>query len=153
MLLKPHNKQYSTWQIIILPQMLTLRRWENSFYTSTSFMSLHIQIIRDSNSSTNSGQLGLQWALGPCISNKLLSDAAGPGLWAHFNKAKVLCYNMGFLHGDSGKEPACQCKRCKRCGFDPWVGKIPWRGYGNPLQYSCLESPLDRGAWWTTETT
>ena len=116
-------------------------------------MSLHIQIIRDSNSSTNSDQLGLQWALGPCISNKLPSDAAGPGLWARFNKAKVLCYNMGFLGGDSGKEPACQCKRCKRCGFDPWVGKIPWRRYGNPLQYSCLENPLDRGAWWTTETT
>ena len=28
--------------------------------------------------------------------------------------------------GTSGKEPACQCRRCKRCGFDPWVGKIPW---------------------------
>ena len=27
----------------------------------------------------------------------------------------------------SGKEPSCQCGRCKRCGFDPWVRKIPWR--------------------------
>ena len=27
----------------------------------------------------------------------------------------------------SGKEPACQCRWCKRCGLDPWVGKIPWR--------------------------
>ena len=27
----------------------------------------------------------------------------------------------------SGKEPACQCRRGKRGGFDPWVGKIPWR--------------------------
>ena len=27
----------------------------------------------------------------------------------------------------SGKESACQCRRCKRCRFDPWVGKIPWR--------------------------
>ena len=26
----------------------------------------------------------------------------------------------------SGKEPTCQCRRHKRCGFDPWVGKIPW---------------------------
>ena len=32
----------------------------------------------------------------------------------------------GFPGGTSGKEPACQCRRCKRCGFDPWVGKIPW---------------------------
>ena len=30
-----------------------------------------------------------------------------------------------------------------------WVGKIPWRS-GNPLQYSCLENPMDRGAWWAT---
>ena len=32
-------------------------------------------------------------------------------------------------------------------GFNPWVRKIPWRGHGNPLQYSCLENPMDRGAW------
>jgi len=32
---------------------------------------------------------------------------------------------MGFPAGTSGKEPACQCRRSKRCGFDCWVGKIP----------------------------
>ena len=32
----------------------------------------------------------------------------------------------------SGKEPACQYRRCKRCRFDPWVGKIPWRRAGQP---------------------
>ena len=31
----------------------------------------------------------------------------------------------GFPGGGSGKESACQCKRHKRLGFDPWVGKIP----------------------------
>ena len=118
-------------------------------------------------------------------------------------------------------KPTCQCRRCKRLKFDPWVGKILWRrkwqptpvffpekshgqrnltgyspwgckeldateqththththtkqqntrylklrnlvlsyvweksrvsvgeGNGNPLQYSCLENPMDRGAWW-----
>ena len=34
-----------------------------------------------------------------------------------------------------------------RHGFDPWVEKIPWGGHGNPLQCSCLENPMDRGAW------
>ena len=34
---------------------------------------------------------------------------------------------MGFPGGTSGKEPTCQCRRCNRLGFDPWVGKIPWR--------------------------
>jgi len=31
--------------------------------------------------------------------------------------------------------------------FDTRVGKIPGGGHGNPLQYSCLENPMDRGAW------
>ena len=34
---------------------------------------------------------------------------------------------LGFPCGASGKESACQCRRCKRSGFDPWVKKIPWR--------------------------
>ena len=50
----------------------------------------------------------------------------------------------------SGKVPICQCGRYKRHGFDSWVGKSPGVGNGNPLQYSCLENPTDRGAWWTT---
>ena len=51
----------------------------------------------------------------------------------------------GFPGGAGGKEPACQCRRRKRHGFDPWVGKIPGGGHGSPLQYSCLENPMDRG--------
>ena len=34
---------------------------------------------------------------------------------------------MGFPGGASGKEPACQCRRHKTQGFDPWVGKNPWK--------------------------
>ena len=37
-----------------------------------------------------------------------------------------------FLGGASGKVPACQCRRCKRWGFDPWVGKSPWRRKWQP---------------------
>ena len=47
-----------------------------------------------------------------------------------------------------------QCWRLRRCRFDPWIGKIldTWihGGHGNPLQYSCLENPKDRGAWQAT---
>ena len=32
-----------------------------------------------------------------------------------------------FPRGTSGKEPICQCRRSKRHGFSPWIGKIPWR--------------------------
>ena len=38
----------------------------------------------------------------------------------------------GFPHGPSGKEPACQCRRCKACRFDPWIRKIPWRRAWQP---------------------
>ena len=47
----------------------------------------------------------------------------------------------------SGKESSCQCRRPKRCWFDPWVRKIPGVGNGNPLQYSCPDNSTDRGAW------
>jgi len=33
----------------------------------------------------------------------------------------------GFPGGASGKESICQYRRCRRCWFDPWVGKIPWK--------------------------
>ena len=56
--------------------------------------------------------------------------------------------DQGFTGSANGKEPACQCRRHKRHRFNPWVGKILWIGNGNPLQYSCLENPMDREAWW-----
>ena len=59
--------------------------------------------------------------------------------------------STGFPGGASGEEPTCQSKRPKRHRFDPWVGKILWtRGHDNPLQYPCLENPMDRGAWKAT---
>ena len=50
----------------------------------------------------------------------------------------------GLPGGASGKESACQCRRCKRRGFNPWVGKIPWSRKWQPLQYSCLENTGQR---------
>ena len=50
----------------------------------------------------------------------------------------------GFPGGTSGKEPACQCRRHKRQGFNPWSGRSSEEGNGNPRQYSYLENPMDR---------
>ena len=50
---------------------------------------------------------------------------------------------MGFPGGSDGKESAC---KCRKPGFDPWVGKIPWRRQWLPTPYSCLENSMDRGA-------
>ena len=40
--------------------------------------------------------------------------------------------SLGSPGSASGKEPACQCRRCWRHGFDPWAGMIPWRRTWQP---------------------
>ena len=55
-----------------------------------------------------------------------------------------------FPVGTSGKELTWKCRRHNRHGFDHWVGEISWRRAWQPLQYSCWEKPMGRGAWWTT---
>ena len=63
-------------------------------------------------------------------------------------KLRITLYEqyMGFPDGTSGKEPTCLIRRHKRLGFNPWVGKMPWRRVWQPSPYSCLENPMDRGA-------
>ena len=51
----------------------------------------------------------------------------------------------GFPGGSDDKESTC-----KRPGFHLWLGRSPGEGNGNPLHYSCLENPMDRGAWQAT---
>ena len=48
----------------------------------------------------------------------------------------------------SSKETTCQCRKCKKLGFDLWVGKISGVRNGNSLPYSCQENPRNRGTWW-----
>ena len=45
------------------------------------------------------------------------------------------------------KNSACQCRRHKRCGFDLWARKIPWRRARQSIP-ACLENPMDRGVGW-----
>ena len=54
---------------------------------------------------------------------------------------------MGFPHSSIGKESACSAGDP---GSIPGSGKSPGEGNGNLLQYSCLENPMDRGAWRAT---
>ena len=54
---------------------------------------------------------------------------------------------MGFLGGSDGKERAC--KAGDSASFHE-SGKSSGEGNGYPVQYSCLENSMDRGAWWTT---
>ena len=52
----------------------------------------------------------------------------------------------GFPGGSDSK----QCLQCKRPGFDPWVGKIPWRRAWQHTPVFLLENPMDRGVWQAT---
>jgi len=53
----------------------------------------------------------------------------------------------GFLGGSEGKGSVCNVGDPD---LIPGLGKPPGEGHGNPLQFSCLENPMDRGAWQPT---
>ena len=48
------------------------------------------------------------------------------------------------------KNPSANAGDIRVMGLIPELGRSPGGGHGNSLQYSCLESPMDRGAWWAT---
>ena len=54
---------------------------------------------------------------------------------------------MGFPDSSDGEESACNAGDP---GLIPGSGRYPGEGNKNTLQYSCLENPKDRGAWWAT---
>ena len=54
---------------------------------------------------------------------------------------------MGF---PGGSEVKASARNAGDLGSIPGLGRSPGEGNGNPLQYSCLENPMDRGAWWAT---
>ena len=65
------------------------------------------------------------------------------------SKVTILIYtlvyqDMGFPGGSDGKESACNAGDL---GLIPTLGRSPGGGKGNPLQYSCLEKSMDKGAW------
>ena len=56
----------------------------------------------------------------------------------------------GFTDHVSGKEPSCQWGDIRNVGLIPGSRRSPGEGNGNLLQYSCLGSPMNRGAWQST---
>ena len=55
--------------------------------------------------------------------------------------------DLGFPGGSDGEESTC---KAEDLGSIPGLGRSPKEGNGNSLQESCLENPMDRGAWWAT---
>ena len=68
-------------------------------------------------------------------------------------KGVILFFLISIMHklvfpgGSEVKASACNAGDL---GSIPGSGRSPGEGNGNPLQYSCLENPMDRGAWWAT---
>ena len=48
------------------------------------------------------------------------------------------------------KDPPANAGDAREKGSIPGLGRTPGEGNDNPLQYSCLDNPMDRGAWWAT---
>ena len=57
---------------------------------------------------------------------------------------------MDFPGGASAKKSPANAGDIRDAGSVPGSGRSPGGGHGNPLQYSYLENPMDRGAWWAT---
>ena len=55
--------------------------------------------------------------------------------------------SLGLLGGSDGKVSSYNAGDP---GSIPGLGRSPGEGNGNPLQYSCLKNPMDRGTWWAT---
>ena len=63
----------------------------------------------------------------------------------------IYSFTRGLPIWHSAKESACQSRRCKRCGFNPWIGKIPWSRKWQPTPvFLPGENSMDRGTWWVT---
>ena len=68
-------------------------------------------------------------------------DCSPPGSSVHgISQARILG-----LGGSYGKESACNAGDL---GWILGLGRLPWRRKWQPTQYSCLENPMDREAWW-----
>jgi len=66
---------------------------------------------------------------------------------SHTDWAVAIPRGSGFHRGSDSKESACSARDL---GSIPVLGRSPGEGNSSPLQYSCLENPMDRGAWLAT---
>ena len=70
----------------------------------------------------------------------------------HFSTLIISARSLGLPGGSvvKKKKKKSPPARAGDAGLIPASGRSPGEGNGNPLQYSCLENPTDRGAWWAT---
>ena len=72
----------------------------------------------------------------------------GAGQWEGVNFLFLQPFTERGFPG--GSEVKASAYNAGDLGSIPGLGRSPGKGNGNPLQYSCVENPMDRGAWWAT---
>ena len=88
------------------------------------------------------------WGLGGWWWARQARSLSYRGLWGWVSSISLFVNSInGLPWWVMGKETACNAGVA---GSIHGSGRYPGGGHGNPLQYSCLENPMDRGAWWTT---
>ena len=87
--------------------------------------------------------------------NSRLSQSPGLSSLSHTENSHLLSIlhmvmyvSLGFLVAQRLKHLPVSACNVGDLGLIPWSGRSSGEGNGNPLQYSCLENPIDRGAWW-----
>ena len=68
----------------------------------------------------------------------------------HFSGGTTQVVPDGYPDVASGNNPPASVRDARDVGSIPGLGRSPGEGNSNPLQYSCLENPMDRGAWRAT---
>ena len=84
-----------------------------------------------------------------------LKTAEFSHLGIHHVKSRISFYGLnigpkGFPGSTSGKGPACQSRTLKKHGFNPWIGKIPWRRAWQPTPVLLPEESHGQMGWWAT---
>ena len=139
------TKEYKSMRKKNIDKFLWMFRWESVF--RKLFLEYVVSYIEDIFS--NHVIYSLRWVLQnerATINHCRIGHPKGSpchGAWTHW----VLLKNRGFPSSSDGKPSACNMGDH---GSIPRLGRSPGEGNSNPLQYSCLENSMDRGAWWAT---
>ena len=155
----PRDSQESS----LAPQMSLSSSWLNSFpYCWVSSKAILKHVKSSSLPCMGSTDLRPPVVLSSVVLKFLLESSPTrsvptllktPWLWLSFQPPALGLHlptsqrPLGFPCSSVGKESTCNAGDP---GSIPRSGRSPGEGNGNPLQYSCLENPMDRGAWWAT---
>ena len=106
----------------------------------------HLRWDRRGPRETEWGVLSLCGAISKC--SRLSTERLE--VWAQLGTTALGIFLVPSLRVCSGSDGKVSAHNEGDLGLIPELGRSPGEGNGNPVQYSCLKNPMDRGAWWAT---